>query len=379
MHPFGLYASSALLAFSSYATAADLDSVVNAAARKLMAEQHIPGLAVGVIVDGQQHLYTFGHADQASGQAVTADTLFEIGSISKTFTATLAAYAQANGKLDLQAPVARYLPELQGRPFGDVRLLNLATHTSGGFPLQVPDAVQNHAQLMDYLKAWKPTYPTGTYRTYANPSIGMLAVIAAKALDTPFQLLMEQQVFPRLGLNNTFIRVPADKQASYAWGYDKAGAAVRVSPGVLADEAYGVKTSVRDLLHFVEVNLGAPLADKALASAVNTTHTGYFNTGAMVQDLVWEQYSYPVALQTLIDGNGNSWALQSHPVTALTPPMAPRQDVWINKTGATNGFGAYVAFVPAKRMGVVLLANSNYPNEQRVRLAHEILSAAEKP
>jgi beta-lactamase class C len=62
------------------------------------------------------------------------------------------------------------------------------------------------------------------------------------------------------------------------------------------------------------------------------------------------------------------------PVAAITPPEHPREDVWINKTGSTNGFGAYVAFVPIKRLGVVVLANKSYPIEDRVTIAHEILT-----
>ncbi|RYE28648.1 MAG: response regulator [Sphingobacteriales bacterium] len=78
--------------------------------------------------------------------------MFEVGSISKLFTATLAAYAQANGQLSLTDPVEKYLPELQGSAFGKVLLMHLATHTAGGFPLQVPENVENEQQLMDYLK-----------------------------------------------------------------------------------------------------------------------------------------------------------------------------------------------------------------------------------
>ncbi len=117
------------------------------------------------------------------------------------------------------------------------------------------------------------------------------------------------------------------------------------------------------------------LADVApdVQQALIDTHTGYFKAGVMTQDLIWEQYAYPVALHSLLAGTAE--INDAVPVTIINPPERPREDVWINKTGSTNGFAAYVAFVPAKRSGIVLLANKSLSLPQRVTAAYQILTA----
>ncbi|OHC31316.1 MAG: class C beta-lactamase [Pseudomonadales bacterium RIFCSPLOWO2_12_59_9] len=351
-----------------------IDNIVQDAAQQLMQQYKIPGLAIALTVDGKQRFYNYGVASKATQQAVTRDTLFEIGSISKTFTATLATYAQANTQLSLTDSPSQYLPQLRGSHFDQVTLLNLATHTAGGFPLQVPDDVQNHTQLMNYFKGWQPKFAPNTYRTYANPSIGMLGMIAAQSMNLPYEEALEHRLFPMLGMFNSFITVPPNKLPLYAQGYDKQDVPVRLNPGVLAAEAYGVKTTSSDLLRFVEENLGITQVEEKINRALMDTRKGYYRLGAMTQDLIWEQYAYPVQLNTLLDGNSNKMIYESNAVTALNPPLAPQQAVWVNKTGSTGGFSAYVAFVPEKKLGIVLLANKSYPNEPRVRLAHRILS-----
>ncbi|CAE6733639.1 Beta-lactamase [Paraburkholderia haematera] len=340
-----------------------------------MAKDGIPGMAVG-IVDGDKHyVFNYGLASTEARKPVTGDTLFELGSVSKTLTATLASYAQVRGDLSLSDQTGKYLPSLRNSAFGKVSLLNLGTHTPGGLPLQVPDTIRNNDQLMLYFRQWQPTYAPGTYRTYANPGIGALGLITAKSMGQDFSGLMENHLFPALDMKRSYINVPAGKLNDYAQGYTKQGTPIRMAPGELSDEAYGVKTTAADMIRFVEANMNLVQLDPKLQRAITDTHTGYFKAGAMTQDLIWEQYPYPVNLQTLLDGNSPAMIFNATPVSEITPPQAPRDDVWINKTGSTNGFGAYVAFIPQKRLGIVILANKNFPIEERVTVAYRILTS----
>lgn len=352
-----------------------LGRVVSEAIQPVMAKYDVPGMAVGIIVKGEPHVFNFGVASTETHAPVTRDTLFELGSVSKTLTATLASYAQASGKLSLSAPTTQYLPAMRGSRFGEVELLNLGTHTSGGFPLQVPEWIRNDDQLMQYFREWRPAYTAGAYRTYANPSIGMLGVIAAKSMGRDFSVLMEQWLFPSLGMKNTFINVPESQMGNYAQGYTKDGAPIRVALGMLSAEAYGVKSTVADMLRFVQANMALVHLDGTLQQAITDTHTGYFQAGPMTQDLIWEQYPYPTELKALLEGNSAKMVFEATPVVALNPPQKPRQDVWINKTGATNGFSAYVAFVPEKQLGIVILINKNIPNDERIAATYRIFAS----
>src|SRR3546814_1513615 len=90
-------------------TTPDRATDISQAVEQVMREYSVPGMAISVTDHGQQKFYNFGIASKATRKPVTSDTLFEIGSVSKTFTATLAAYAQALGQLSLDDSPARYL------------------------------------------------------------------------------------------------------------------------------------------------------------------------------------------------------------------------------------------------------------------------------
>src|SRR5260370_27659393 len=176
-----------------------------------------------------------------------------------------------------------------------------------------------------------------------------------------FGPLMERRLFPKLGMRNSYINVPQAKMVEYAQGYTKENAPTRMATGVLSSEAYGIKATAPDMVRFVEANMNSIRVDKKFQRTVTETHTGYFKAGPMTRDLIWEQYQYPVALKTLLEGNSPAIIFNATVVTEIHPPGGPREDVWINKTGSTNGFGAYVALVPEKRLGIVILANKNHP------------------
>lgn len=350
-------------------------AVVDTAIQPVMQEHTIPGMAVAVTLNGEQFYFNYGVASKESGQQVTDDTIFEIGSVSKTFTATLATYAQESKMLSLSDHASQYLPSLRGSSFDRISLLDLGTYTAGGLPLQFPDNVDSHEKMIAYYNTWVPTYAAGTHRLYSNPSIGLLGFLTAKSMGEPFDDLLEKKLFPKLGLRQSYIHVPQEQMSHYAYGYSKEDKPIRVAPGVLDAEAYGVKSSSTDMIHFVEANMQAGDLDEPLQRAIAATHKGYYQVGNMTQGLGWEFYPYPIELDRLVAGNSSKMILEANEVTRLNPALPLQDNVLINKTGSTSGFGTYVAFVPAKGIGIVMLANKNYPIAARVKAAHEVLAA----
>ncbi|MGY2261135.1 class C beta-lactamase [Pseudomonas sp. SDO55104_S430] len=379
LNKFASYSTFLLLLGASHCMADDrLQGIVDAAMKPVMQEQKIPGVAIAITVKGQPHYFNYGVASKETGSAVSENTLFEIGSVSKTFTATLSAYAQASGKLDLSAKASQVLPALRGSAFDNISVLQLGTYSAGGLPLQFPDEADTPDTMLAYFQHWKPTFAPGTHRQYSNPSIGLFGYLAAQSLGAPFDEAMEKTLLPKLGLKHTFLKVPQEQMSLYAQGYNKDDKPVRVGPGALDSEAYGVKTSASDLIRYVQANLQPAQLEKPLQQAMTTTHTGYYKAGSMTQGLGWELYPYPVKLEQLLDGNSTQMAFEPQPTQWITPPQAPQQNALLNKTGSTSGFGAYVAYVHEKQIGIVILANRNYPNAERIKVAYRILNALDK-
>jgi beta-lactamase class C len=358
--------------------AADLQTLVDQAIKPIMQAYDVPGIAVAITVNGKPSYFSYGLASKETDTPVTENTLFELGSVSKTFTATMASYALVQGKLSLDDHPSRYVPKLKGTPLDKATVLNFGTYTAGGLPLQFPDEVtDDEAGMLAYFGKFTPKAPPGQMRGYSNPSLGMFGHLAGRALQAEPADVLEQQILPKLGMTSTYLRMPESAVANYAWGYRQDNKAVRMSPELFSTQTYGVRSSSADMIRYVQANIDPSHLDATLRRAIEATHVGYYQIGDMVQGLGWEQYAYPVSLETLQAGNSNTMSRQLNPARLLTPPKPASSNAWYNKTGATGGFSSYVAFVPDKKIGIVILANKNYPIPERLKAAYAILSQLE--
>ena len=190
----------------------------------LMAEHEVPGMAVAVSVDGQTWFFNYGLASREARTPVSANTLFELGSISKTFTATLATYAQDRGALALADHPGKYLPQLKGSALDKANLLQLGAYTAGGLPLQIPETVSDMTGAVAYFRDWKPDAAPGAVRRYSN------ALVPARMPSAPtlfnktgstggfggYVLFVPQKKLGIVMLANRNTPIPARVKAAYA-------------------------------------------------------------------------------------------------------------------------------------------------------------------
>lgn len=353
----------------------EIKKLVDQNFKPLLDKYDVPGMAVGVIQNNKKYETYYGLQSVQDKKSVSSSTIFELGSVSKLFTATAGGYAKNKGKISFDDTPGKYWKELKNTPIDQVNLLQLATYTSGNLALQFPDEVQTDQQVLTFFKEWKLKNPIGEYRQYSNPSIGLFGKVVALSMNKPFDQILEKTIFPGLGLKHSYVIVPKTQMQNYAFGYNQENQPIRVNPGPLDAPAYGVKSTLPDMLKFINANLNPQKYPKDIQRAINETHQGFYQVGTMYQALGWEEFSYPAPLQTLLDSNSEQIVMKPNKVTVISKEPSVKM---FHKTGSTNGFGTYVVFIPKENIGLVMLTNKRIPNEERIKAAYAVLNAIKK-
>lgn len=353
----------------------EIKQLVDQNFKPLLEKYNVPGMAVGIIQNNKKYETYYGLQSVQDKKAVNSNTIFELGSVSKLFTATAGAYAKNTGKISFDDTPGKYWKELKNTPIDQVNLLQLATYTSGNLALQFPDEVQTDQQVLTFFKDWKPKNPIGEYRQYSNPSIGLFGEIVGLSMKQPFSQVLEKTIFPDLGLKHSYVNVPKTQMQNYAFGYNQENQPIRVNPGPLDAPAYGVKSTLPDMLSFIHANLNPQKYPANIQRAINETHQGRYQVNSMYQALGWEEFAYPATLQTLLDSNSEQIVMKPNKVTAISKEPSVKM---YHKTGSTNGFGTYVVFIPKENIGLVMLTNKRIPNEERIKVAYAVLNAIKK-
>ncbi|EMK2493047.1 ADC family extended-spectrum class C beta-lactamase [Acinetobacter baumannii] len=353
----------------------EIKKLVDQNFKPLLEKYDVPGMAVGVIQNNKKYEMYYGLQSVQDKKAVNSSTIFELGSVSKLFTATAGGYAKNKGKISFDDTPGKYWKELKNTPIDQVNLLQLATYTSGNLALQFPDEVKTDQQVLTFFKDWKPKNSIGEYLQYSNPSIGLFGKVVALSMNKPFDQVLEKTIFPALGLKHSYVNVPKTQMQNYAFGYNQENQPIRVNPGPLDAPAYSVKSTLPDMLSFIHANLNPQKYPADIQRAINETHQGRYQVNTMYQALGWEEFSYPATLQTLLDSNSEQIVMKPNKVTAISKEPSVKM---YHKTGSTTGFGTYVVFIPKENIGLVMLTNKRIPIEERIKAAYAVLNAIKK-
>ena len=216
----GIAASTLLFAttpaIAGEAPADRLKALVDAAVQPVMKANDIPGLAVAISLKGEPHYFSYGLASKEDGRRVTPETLFEIGSVSKTFTATLAGYALARGQDAPRRPRQPALAGTAGQPLRrhqPARPRDLYRRRLCRCSSPTRCRRTRHRSATTTASGSRPTRRAASASIPARAS-ACSAISPRAALGQPFERLMEQQVFPALGLEQTHLDVPGRRWRS---------------------------------------------------------------------------------------------------------------------------------------------------------------------
>ena len=319
----------------------------DATIRKILAERidtqrQGVGIVVGVLeADGTRRVVGHGSFDTEDKRAVDGDTLFEIGSATKVFTALLLADAVARGEVALTDPVAKFLPsevKVPERGGKKITLQDLAMHVSAlpRLPsnLSPKDATNPYAdytekQLYDFLSGYELTRDIGAQYEYSNLAAGLLGHVLARRAGTSYEALVRRRITGPLGMKSTAITLSDAMKARLAIGHDSELArAANWDIPTLAG-AGALRSSTNDLLGFLAAFLGMKKTPLAPAMAATLQPRKAAGSAAMQVALGWHVLATP-------DGG---------------------EIIWHN--GGTGGYRSFMGFDPKVRTGVVVLSNTS--------------------
>jgi D-alanyl-D-alanine-carboxypeptidase/D-alanyl-D-alanine-endopeptidase len=339
---FALYAgqAGAQTTPSSHGTAPSDAEIRRILAERIDTEKQGVGIVVGVIDSHGKRIIAYGLPEKGDSRPLNGDTLFEIGSITKVFTALLAADMAQRGELSLDDPIQKYLPpsvkvpERRGR---QITLTNLATHTSAlpRMPenFRPKDPSRPYADytvdaLYSFLSSYELRRDIGVKYVYSNLGFGLLGIGLAQRGGMTYEQLVVSRICDPLGMSSTRITLSESLRQRFAAGHTSDLVTVPEWEISSLAGAGALRSSANDLLRFLAAMMG--YTGNPLAAAQKKTLSIRRPTGAPFME------------------TGLGWDIDTRSGTEI-----------ISKGGATAGYNTFIGYSPKTGIGVVALANTS--------------------
>jgi CubicO group peptidase (beta-lactamase class C family) len=328
---------------------------------EFFAKEKPPSLAVAMVVDGKVVMTrVLGVRDKATNAPATERTMYRIGSISKTFTATLVMSLRDEGRLRLDEPAEKYLPELARveYPFRDaprITLRHLLSHSSGlprlgDFDYTRPDHDVTEAELLGALDRAKLESAPGVHYEYSNFGMALVgAIVARQAPEGSLRAALAKRITGPLGMTHTTFDPSSVKDAEVATGYAKKGDTKPAPPWRLgaSEAAGGLWSTAPDMARWIALQLAAwpprdePETGPVARATLREAHVPGFALGMNAR--VEGEH-----LHARSDAIGLGWHSRE---TCAYERM-------VEHGGAIDGFHSDAAFAPERGFGLVVLASS---------------------
>lgn len=305
------------------------------------------GIVVGILEPHKRRVVAYGSLEKGDARKLDGDTLFEIGSITKVFTALLAADMAQRGEVKLDDPIAKYLPstvKVPERNGKQITLIDLATHTSGlprmpeNFRPKDPNnpyADYSVDALYSFLSSYQLRRDIGIKYVYSNLGFGLLGLGLAQRAGMDYEKLVVMRICDPLGMNSTRITLPDPLRARFAVGHSADLVKVPSWDLNTLAGAGALRSSANDLLTFLAAMMG--YANNPLAAAQKTTLS------------ITRPTDWPFS------ATGLAWNIDTRGGGKI-----------ISKDGGTAGFSTFIAYRPETGVGVVVLANTAVPGTDEI-------------
>lgn len=335
-------AFAALVCVSCAIAAADEPSLadrIDALAQPLVDNEYVVGMSVGVAVGDTVVFRGYGRMGGDDARVPDERTVYEIGSISKTFTGVLLADASLRGEVKLDDPVALHLGDnvkIPNRGDKTITLSQLSTHTSGlpRMPSNFAPADPNNPyadytplRMFTFLASHELRRDPGTKREYSNLAVGLLGHTLARRTDTTYEKLMIDRIARPLGMADTTIALSKDQRGRLASPHNADGEPESNWDIPTLAGAGAIRSTVADMMRYGRAHADASDTDEAprLQRAMRLAMSQLFK----------DKHG----------GMGLGWHIARDHVTR-----------WHN--GQTGGYHSYAAVLPGKRITVVVLCNN---------------------
>lgn len=320
----------------------NLDSAINGAATDFMANACHVGLSIAIASGKETKFYNYGSTSRTGHKLPNADSIYEIGSVTKTFTGALAAKAIVDHRMELDADFRKYLPQSYPNLVSDghpITLRTLATHRSG-LPRDLPstddlfahpdyerlpnqmiarDSGYDRSRYLRELHTVRLTSEPGSWEVYSNLGIKVIGFGLEKVYGIPFEMLMKEEILDPVQMSSTALVLNAEQHGRLVQGYSRGE---NPMPYHLrnAGAAYGLYSTTRDMARYIHWQLDE--SDAVIHLAHSLLHGDAANGRALIWNL------------TLDRGSRVLW-----------------------HGGGTFGMTSQVVLFPDEEQGYVLLAN----------------------